>query len=205
MKDVLRNAVFFVYNCFAFIQKKITDIIDYKKKELLNKRFKHIGKDSIINRAASITNPQYISIGDNFCSLHNLRIDAIDEYKGFKFNPSITIGNNVSLNSDCHLGAINSITIGNDVLIGSRVLIIDHSHGEINEMALQTIPMLRDLYSKGPIVIEDNVWIGEGVCILPGVKVGKNAILGANSVVNKDVPTNSVVGGNPAKVIKVLS
>ena len=64
--------------------------------------------------------------------------------------------------------------------------------------------MKRKLISKGPVIISDNVWVGEGVVILPDVSIGKNAIIGANTVVTKDVPDNAVVAGNPAKLIKIL-
>ena len=63
---------------------------------------------------------------------------------------------------------------------------------------------MRPMYSKGPVVIEDNVWIGEMVCILPNVRIGKGSIIGANAVVTKDVPANALVGGNPARVIKII-
>ena len=205
MKDLVRDFIFLLYKYFFFVYKKFDNVIEYKRKKLLNKRFKLIGQNSIINRHSMITNPQYISIGSAFCSLHNLRIEAIDEYKGVRYAPSINIGDNVSLNSDCHLGAVHNITIGNNVLIGSRVLIIDHSHGEINRKSLRIIPMLRTLYTKGPIIIGDNVWIGEGVCILSGVTIGENAIIGANSVVTKSVPANAVAGGNPAKILRILT
>lgn len=65
-------------------------------------------------------------------------------------------------------------------------------------------PNKRPLVSKGTVVIEDNVWIGEMVCIMPGIRIGKSSIIGANAVVTKDVPSYCVVGGNPAKVIKNL-
>ena len=58
--------------------------------------------------------------------------------------------------------------------------------------------------SKGPVVIENDVWIGEGVCVMPGVRIGRGAVIGANAVVTQDVPANSVVGGVPAKLIRSL-
>ena len=61
------------------------------------------------------------------------------------------------------------------------------------------------MVSKGPVIIEDNVWIGEGVCVLPNVTIGRNSIVGANSVVTKSFSENSVIAGNPAKLIKVLN
>lgn len=60
------------------------------------------------------------------------------------------------------------------------------------------------LYSKGPVIIGDNVWVGAGSCILPNVTIGNNCIIGANSVVTKSFPDNCVIAGNPAKIIKQL-
>lgn len=65
--------------------------------------------------------------------------------------------------------------------------------------SLKTKPSLGDLYSKGAVVIRDNVWIGEGICIMPGVTIGKNSIFGANALITKSFPPFSVVAGVPAK------
>lgn len=162
------------------------------------------GKNSNIRGPFIIKNPQYISIGENFSSLHNLRLEAWDRYGNDSFTPQLTIGDNVCVNSDVHIGCINRVEIGNNVLMASRIYISDSSHGDITEEALSVPPLLRPLVSKGPVIIEDNVWIGEGACILPGVTVGLNAIIGANCVVTRDVPPNTVVAGVPAKVIKTL-
>jgi acetyltransferase-like isoleucine patch superfamily enzyme len=61
------------------------------------------------------------------------------------------------------------------------------------------------VFSKGPVIIEDGVWIGEGACVLPGVRVGRFAIVGANAVVTRDVPPYTVVGGVPARPIRTLA
>ena len=66
-------------------------------------------------------------------------------------------------------------------------------------------PLSRALHSAGPVVIEDNVWIGEGAMIMPNVHIGKGAIIAANSVVTHDVQAYTIVGGVPAKVIKTLN
>ena len=63
-------------------------------------------------------------------------------------------------------------------------------------------PRSRTIYSKGPVIIGENVWIGENVCILPGVTIGKGTVIGAGAVVTKDIPPFSVAGGNPARIIK---
>lgn len=145
-----------------------------------------------------------VEIGDNFKCGERLKLRTFNGWKDQSFNPCIRIGNNVSIESDCHIGAINKIIIGDNVLIASFVYISDHSHGEITRAELDSPPLERSLYSKGPVIIGNNVWIGEKVCILPNVKIGDGAIIGANSVVTKDIPPYSVAAGSPAKVIKQL-
>ena len=147
---------------------------------------------------------KYIEIGKGFSSRARLRIEAWDQFRDCSYKPCIKIGDNVIINFDCHIGAINLIQIGNNVLIGSHVLITDHNHGEISKQIRSLPPSERPLHSKGAVIIEDNVWIGEGVAILANVRIGKNSIIGANAVVNADIPENSVVGGIPARVIKNL-
>jgi lipopolysaccharide O-acetyltransferase len=103
-----------------------------------------------------------------------------------------------------HIGALNRISIGNNVLIASRVFITDHNHGSYNgahQSSPYTPPAIRDIISN-EVKIEDNVWIGEGVCILPGVVIGKGSVIASNSFVTKSIPANSIAAGVPAKVIK---
>lgn len=103
-----------------------------------------------------------------------------------------------------HIAAVNYIKIADDVLIGSNVLITDHLHGipGFDEPeAKDKHPALRDLNSRGGVTIGERVWIGDGVCILPGISIGVGAIIGANAVVTKSVESDSVVAGNPARVI----
>jgi acetyltransferase-like isoleucine patch superfamily enzyme len=170
----------------------------------MTRAFKHCGNHSNVSGYALIKNPQYISIGDNFSALHNLRLEAWDAFAGEQFTPLIEIGHNVHFNSDCHIGAIDRVVIKDNVLIASRVYIADHSHGDTDAAAIQKPPGARPLVSKGPVIIEENVWIGEGVCVLPGVTIGRNSIVGANAVVTRDIPADSVAAGIPAKVIKKI-
>lgn len=191
--------------CYFFLQiKKMQESMKVYDIEILKEQLKKVGTSFEIDKSYSIKNPQYISIGDKFSAMWNLRIEAWDSFEGEKFQPEINIGNKVIMNTDVHISAINKIHIGNNVLMASRIYISDHSHGDISNEALQLSPAKRNLFSKGPVIIEDNVWIGEGVVILPNVTIGKNSIIGANSVVNKDVQSNCVVAGVPAIVIKKL-
>jgi acetyltransferase-like isoleucine patch superfamily enzyme len=166
--------------------------------------FKKKGQDISLGYPLYLRGGKYITIGNNFYSDLRLRLEAYDEHLGHKFSPKIVIGNNVSINSDCHIGAINEIIIEDGVLIASKVFITDHYHGEITSEAIMDPPTERKLYSKGPVKIKKNVWIGEGVAILPNVTIGENSMIGANSVITRDIPKNSVVGGNPARIIRTL-
>lgn len=145
---------------------------------------------------------ELIHIGRNFSADRRLRLEAFDVAKDK--STKIYIGNNVRITWDCHIGAISRIEIHDNVLIGSRVLITDHMHGKIESKALDIIPVERPLWSKGPVIIAENVWIGEGVAIMPGVTIGRNAIIGANSVVTSSIPENCVAAGIPARVIRTL-
>ena len=142
-----------------------------------------------------------VTLGNNVLLDRGTRIEVWEYYQSKRFKGKIYIGNNVCFNSNCHIGAINSIVIEDNVLIGSGVLITDHAQGTCDPKELSKPPKLRDLYSKGPVHIAKNVWIGEYAAILPGVTIGEGAVIGAHAVVTKDVPAKSVVAGNPARVI----
>lgn len=144
-----------------------------------------------------------MKIDDNFSALRGLRMEAISNQK-YCDKTIILIGKNVSIGDFCHIAATNYVEIGNGVLIGSKVLITDHQHGKSGEQ-LNEMPAKRDLYSKGPVIIEDNVWIGDNVVVMPGVHIGKGCIIGASTVVTNDIPPYSVVAGVPAKIIKTYN
>lgn len=152
----------------------------------------------------SIYGGRYMKIGNNFSACAHLRLECIDEWCGERFRPQITIGHDVTLHYRCHIGCINSIEIGNNVLMGSNVFITDHSYGTL-EASSKDVPWIRrPLLSKGKVVIKDDVWIGENVTILPGVTIGEGSIVGANSVVTHSIPPYSIAVGNPAKVVRHL-
>jgi acetyltransferase-like isoleucine patch superfamily enzyme len=93
----------------------------------------------------------------------------------------------------------------NNLRTGPGVLISDNSHGYIRDRdELELHPNDRLLYSKGPVIIGNNIWIGETSAILPGDTVGDGAIIGANSVATKDIPSYSFAVWYPAKIIKSL-
>lgn len=110
------------------------------------------------------------------------------------FGRNIHFGKNVFVNSACTFMDRGGIYIDDEVFIGPKVNLITINH-DIN-------PYNRNMTICKPIHIEKRVWIGVAATILPGVRIGENSIIGANAVVTKDVPSNTIVGGNPARIIQ---
>lgn len=192
---------------YLLFPAKLLHIIRYVRNIIysayLFSSFKKIGKQSLFNYPLRLLKgPRYISIGDNVVIGKYTVLTAWANYGNDHFNPQIIINDGCSIGEESHITAINKIFIGKNVLTGRRVLITDNSHGESLKALLDIPPLERPLYSKGPVYIDDNVWIGEKASIMPGVSIGKGAIIAANSVVTKNVPAYCIVGGSPAKVIR---
>lgn len=187
-----------------FLLGKLNDFLSFESIYRTNqKKFKSIGDNCGFKEKCFILGEQFISIGNNFHAGTHLRLEAISKRGSQTFSPAIYIGDNVSIEDFCHIGCIEKIHIGSGTMIASRVYISDHSHGNISPEDLESPPTKRLLFGK-PVNIGKNVWLGEGCCILPGVSLGNNVIVGANAVVTHSFPDNSVIAGVPAKVIKTL-
>ncbi|UDL89118.1 sugar O-acetyltransferase [Mesorhizobium sp. PAMC28654] len=110
----------------------------------------------------------------------------------------ITVGRNVFVNQNCTFYDLGGLDIGDDVMIGPNVSIITSGH------PIEPSQRRAGVIAK-PIVIERNVWIAAGATIIGGVTVGENSVVAAGSVVTRDVPPNSLVGGNPARLIRSIA
>jgi len=155
--------------------------------------FKHCGINFDPGLGMRFLSGRNISIGDDFSGMGKISFYANE---GF-----LSIGNNCGVSTNIQFGAANGkITIGNDVMIASNVVMRAANHGieKKQKMYLQT-------YDEGKIIIEDDVWIGANVIILKNVTISKGAVIGAGSVVTKDVPSYAVAAGNPAKVLRYRS
>jgi acetyltransferase-like isoleucine patch superfamily enzyme len=148
-----------------------------------------------------IRGKQYIKVSKGFTTGVGCRIEAYPKNN----ESTLFFGENFQMNDYVHITAMEKVHIGNNVLFASKIYVSDCSHGSYagdeNDSDPTSIPHDRKLFSK-PVVIEDNVWLGEFVSVLPGVTIGKGTIVGANSVVSKSLPANVIAVGSPAKAIK---
>lgn len=164
----------------------------------IGRKFGKIGKGCSIRPFINTTHPEYIFLGDDV-SIGLLCWIATNTSLSKRKPPRLTIGGRVHIGAYSMIIAANKIDIGNNIIISERVTILDHMHS-YEEVKVPIID--QPIYSKGPVVIEDDCFIGANSVILGNVKVGKHSVIGANAVVTKDIPPFSVVAGVPAKVIK---
>jgi len=112
---------------------------------------------------------------------------------------TLEIGDRSFINYGGSISAMSSVSIGADATIGPHCLILDNDFHELDPGRRNEMPASR------PVVLEQNVWLGARVIVLPGVRIGKNSAIGAGSVVTKDIPPDVVAAGVPARVIRKLS
>ena len=117
----------------------------------------------------------------------------------------LKLGDNIQINDFVHICAIDSVEIGDNCLFASHIYISDNSHGVYcggkTDSSPELSPAHRE-YITAPVKIGKNCWLGEGVIVMPGVSIGDGCVIGAHSIVNKDIPAASIAVGSPAKVVK---
>jgi acetyltransferase-like isoleucine patch superfamily enzyme len=111
----------------------------------------------------------------------------------------VEIGAKTVLGQECTISAYQHVSIGRECIVADRVMMIDFDHGVVETER----PIREQGIYKRDVNVGHNVWIGYGACLLRGVTVGNNCVIGTNSVVTKDVPDNAVVAGLPARVIRM--
>ncbi len=156
------------------------------------------GKKSLIYNPLLITNKKNIYMGDNVFFRDGARIEIIKEWQNQKFDSKLVIGSNTSFEQNSHITSAGSIKIGHDCVFSARTMItnINHDYKTLSTNVLKQKLICND------VVIGDYCFVGMDVKIFPGVTIGDNVIIGANSIVMHDIPSYCVAVGCPAKVIK---
>jgi len=186
----------------------------FLRQKLYGGLFRELGKGVVLGNAITLRHPGKITIGngsviDSFCVLSARG----SEKSGIQIGENVFIGQSTVINTrydgvveiqdhanisgNCRIGAIEKVVIGKYAIIAGHCYIGGGNHGTKD----MEIPIaLQDVVKKGGVIIEDDVWIGANVTILDGVKIGKGSVIGAGSVVTKDIPPYSIAYGVPAKV-----
>jgi acetyltransferase-like isoleucine patch superfamily enzyme len=168
------------YTYLRNIYNKIYNFINKNK-------FIRFGHDNFISPSVYINNKRNLSIGSNCSFYRNINI----------WSKKLEIGNNVSINSNCTI--FGRVTIKQDTILATGIVLASGNHG----ISKNELMRLQKPYSKGEIIIGEDVWIGANVVILSGVNIGNGAVIGAGSVVTKDIEPYSIFAGNPAKKIGI--
>lgn len=144
----------------------------------------------------------YIDFGSKLTTGVGCRFDVYPIKLG---GAIVKFGKNCQINDYVHIVGMESIEIGDNVLMASHIFISDNSHGSYKGDIHDSDPIISPIereYVTAPIKIGNNVWIGEGVVVMPGVTIGDGCVIGAHSIVSKSIPEYSIAVGTPAKVIK---
>lgn len=166
----------------------------------------NLGENVHLGYGLRIEYPEYLSIGNHvyindFVWFSILKFNRQLNFSDIELKPHITIGDGTYIGRFATISCMNNIKIGKKVMISDRVFIGDASHGYIDK-DLAIIDQY--MFSPGPIKIGDESWIGINVSILANVTIGKHCIIGANSVVTKDIPDYHIAAGIPAKIIRKI-
>ena len=158
--------------------------------------FNKIGKNTKIIKPLSLRNTRYITLGSGITI--NAQVFMMTQKMDASSKPMLTIEDGTTIGHYNHIVCCDEVYIGKNVLTADKVYISDNCHN-YNDV---TLPISRQgIYSKGKVEIGDETWIGENACIICA-RIGKHCVVGANSVVTRDIPDYCVVCGAPARIIK---
>lgn len=163
----------------------------------LKRKFKQIYFDDTV-RISRMMTPGCVKLGHNVVIQFNARIQGVKVYNSKSYNPEIIIHDGVHIQQNLHLTCASRVEIGKNTAIAANVTITDinHRYEDVN------MPVDKQDIDVNEVIIGEDCKIYNGAVILPGVHLGRHVVVGANSVVLKDVPSYSVVAGNPARIVK---
>ncbi len=166
---------------------------------MVQARFRHCGKGTRIGLGLKVSSPWAVDIGVNVRILDHVTLNVKDLRSDGR--ASLIIGDGTFIGRFVRINAWMDVLIEPHVLITDRVLLGDEDH--VYDDPSRPI-LLQGSRSKGKVLLRTGCWIGSGAAIMPGVTIGRNAIVGANAVVTKDVPDYTIVAGVPARILRQL-
>lgn len=160
-------------------------------------------KARIIRRPFVLRGGKFVDFGKGLTTGYWCRFEVHTTNEDMK--KRIILGDNIQMNDYVHICALDRVEIGDNCLFASHIYISDNSHGRYdgseNDSSPDQAPDHRE-YITAPVKIGKNCWLGEGVIVMPGVTIGDGCVIGAHSIVNKDIPAASIAVGSPARVVK---
>lgn len=163
---------------------------------MLRSRFHSFGKESYVEWPAWIRGGESIYVGNSVKIWQSSRLNVVNPSKG---RVVIELSDGVVINPSVRISGVKSIRIGNGAGISSNCFITDHDH-YVPNFSMSAVDNAHVI--AAPVSIGDHAWLGEKVCVLKGVSIGKHSVVGAGSVVTRDVPDYSIAAGCPARVLK---
>ena len=183
----------FFYNSYQSLGRLSAKVFSI----MISGAFADFGKKSILVPPTRLTRIERIKIGNNVFIGANFWLQTIPD--GDNISPAISIGDNTSIVGFGVISAVRQVIIEDNVLIARNLYISDHTH----KFTDNKLPILEQGVEKiKPVLICRGAWIGQNVVVCPGVRIGIGSVIGANSLVNKDVPDYCVAAGSPARIIK---
>jgi acetyltransferase-like isoleucine patch superfamily enzyme len=171
------------------------------KRLLFRPRGMRMGPGSVFRRPWNIKNPDRIVTGERARIGRHVVMNALSDYEGLPQDGHIVLGHDVYIGGYSQLHAMNRVEIGDGCVLSEHVYVSDIAHGLDPRAGLI---MKQPLESKGPVRIGRHVFIGYGCSILPGVTLGDHCIVGTRSTVTRSFPAYSMIGGAPARLLKVF-
>lgn len=162
-------------------------------------QFHRYGSGTRVSPPFRFANLNHISLGDNVTINRDCWIHVLSAPNHTSDAPVITIQSNTGIGMGATISAVRSVIIGEHAMLARNVYISDHAHAYED---LQLPIALQGISGIADVVIGPSSWIGQNVCILPGVTIGRHCVIGANSVVNRSIPEFCVAAGSPAKIIR---